>query len=143
MIGGASICAVIALASALYCWNFVRTATRADGRVIQIVEQNGEHGTLYAPVFSFRDAEGVEQTVHSSTASYPPEHRVGDVVHVLYLPGRPKDAKIENFFSLWGLPFVTGMLAVFYLPLGLLVWYWPAIIQRFRPKPPVIPATSS
>lgn len=143
MLVGASICAVIALASALYCWHFVRTATAADGRVTQMVERQGEQGTLYSPVFSFRDTKGVEHLVHSSTASYPPEHQVGDVVRVLYLPERPQDAKIESFFSLWGLPFVTGFLAAFYLPLGLLVWHWPKIVQRFRPKPPPIPVTST
>ena len=141
MIGAASICAVIALASALSCWHFVHTATRADGRVTQIVERRGDHGTLYAPVFSFRDVLGAEHTVYSSTASYPPEHQVNDTVRVLYSPEHPGDAKIENFFSLWGLPLVTGLLGVFYLPLGLLVWNWPRIVQRFRHKPPVIRAT--
>src|SRR5258706_9407012 len=84
MIGGASICGVIASASVLCSWHFVRTATRGDGRVTQMVERQGDHGTLYAPVFSFRDAQGAEHTVHSSTASYPPEHQVGDTVRVLY-----------------------------------------------------------
>jgi Protein of unknown function (DUF3592) len=136
MIIGGSICALVALASLFVCWQFVRSAARADGRVIQMVEQEGEHG-LYASVFVFRDSSGAEHTVHSDTASYPPEHRVGDTVRVLYLPGSPQDAKTDRFFSLWGMPFVTGLLAAFYLPLGLLVWHWPSIIRRFRHGPPV------
>ena len=140
MIGGGSICALIALVSVLVSWHFVRSAARANGRVIQMVERDGEHGKLYAPVFIFRDSSGVEHTVHSVTASDPPEHRVGDSVGVLYSPQNPQGAKTDRFFSLWGLPFVTGLLAAFYLPLGLLVWYWPCIIQRFRHEPPVIHA---
>ena len=137
MITGGSICGLVALASLFVCWQFVRLAARADGRVVQMVEQDGEDGKLYAPVFVFRDSSGEEHTVHSHTASYPPEHQIGDSVRVLYLPGRPQDAKTDRFFSLWGLPFVTGILAAFYVPLGLLVWHWPSIIQRFRHAPPV------
>ena len=141
MIGG-SICALVALASLLVGWQFVRSSARADGRVIQMVEREGEHGKLYVPVFVFRDSSGAEHTVRSHTASYPPEHQVGDTVRVLYSPGSPQDAKTDRFFSLWGLPFVTGILAAFYLPLGLLVWHWPSIIRRFGHAPPVTNAAS-
>lgn len=140
MIIGGSICALITLASLLVCWQFVRSAATTDGRVIQMVEQDGENGKLLAPVFVFRDSSGVEHTVHSHTSSYPPEHQVGDTVHVLYSPGSPQDAKTDRFFSLWGWPFVTGLLAAFDLPIGLLVWYWPSIIQRFRHAPKAINA---
>jgi len=105
-----------------------------------MVERDGKHGKLYAPVFVFRDGSGAEHTVHSSTAINPPEHQVGDTVRVLYSPASPQDAKTDRFFSLWEWPFFTGLLAAFYLPLGLLVWYWPSIIQRFRHEPPVINA---
>ena len=98
---------------------------------MQMVEQQGDHGTLYAPVFSFRDAQGADHIVYSSTASYPPKHQVGDTMRVLYSPEHPRDARIESFFSPWGLPFVTGLIAAFYLPLGLLVWFWPRIVDRF------------
>ena len=138
MIGGGSICALIALVSLVVGWHFVRSAARADGRVIQMVERAGEHGKLYAPVFVFRDSSGVEHTVHSETASDPPQHQVGDTVRILYSPHNPQDAKTDRFFSLWGLPFVTGVLAAFYLPVGLLVWHWPSIIQKFRHDPRVI-----
>ncbi len=137
MIIGGSVCALVALASVFVAWQFVHSAARADGRVIQMVERDGEHGKMYAPVFVFRDASGVEHTVHSQTASYPPEHQVGDTVRVLYSLGSPQDAKTDRFFSLWGWPLVTGLLAVFYLPLGLLVWHWPGIVQRFRNASPV------
>lgn len=137
MIIGGSICALVALASLFVGWEFIRSAARADGRVIQMVEQEGDGGKLYAPVFVFRDANGAEHTVHSQTASYPPEHQVGDTLRVLYSPSSPLNAKTDRFFSLWGWPFVTGLLAAFYLPLGLLVWHWPSIIQRFRHEPPV------
>jgi len=137
MVGGGSICALIALVSLLFGWRFVRSAARADGRVIQMVERDGDYGKLHAPVFVFLDASGAEHTVHSTTGSNPPKYQVGDTVRVLYSPANPQGAKTDWFFSLWGLPFVTGVLAAFYLPLGLLVWYWPSIVQRFRHAPSV------
>jgi hypothetical protein len=135
MIIGGSICALVAVASLVISWQFVRSAVRADARVIQVLEREGEHRKLYAPVFLFHDASGAEHTVHSQSASYPPEHQVGDTVRVLYPPGSPQDAKTDRFFSIWGLPFVTGMLAAFYVPLGLLVWHWSNMIQKFRNAP--------
>ena len=111
-----------------------RWASHADGRA------TGRPRDALCPSVSFRDAQGAEHIVYSSTASYPPKHQVGDTVRVLYSPEHPRDAKIESFFSLWGLPFVTGLLAAFYLPLGLLVWFWPRIVARFRPRPPIIHA---
>src|SRR5436189_923550 len=95
MIGGGSICALIALASLVVGWHFVRSAARADGRVIQMLERDGEQGKFYAPVFVFRDSSGVEHTVHSDTAGDPPEHHVGDTVHVLYSPQNPQGAKTD------------------------------------------------
>jgi hypothetical protein len=137
MIVGGCICALVALVLLFVGWHFVRSAAKADGRVIRMVSQDGEKGRLSAPVFAFRDASGIEHTVHSNIASDPPEHEVGDTVRVLYSPASPQDAKTDRFFSLWGLPFITGLLAGFYLPLGLLVWHWPNIVQRFRHAPPV------
>src|SRR5690242_14541724 len=100
MIVGGSICALIALVSLLIGWQFVRSAARANGRVIQIVERPGEHGKLYAPVFVFRDVNGVEHIVHSDTASDPPEHQVGDTVRILYSPQNPQGARTDTFFEL-------------------------------------------
>jgi hypothetical protein len=137
LIGGGIISGVVALVSFLVDWRFVGTAARADGRVIQVLEFKGEDGPVYAPVFSFRDARGAEHTVYSSTASYPPEHEVGEAVRVLYSPQSPREAKIDRFFSLWLLPFITGVIASLYLPVGLLIWFWPRIVQRFRHDPPI------
>ena len=127
MIMAGSICAMVALASWFVGWQFVRSASRADGRIIQMLERGGEHGKLHAPVFTFRDASGTEHTVHSDSASDPPEYQAGDTVHILYSPTNPQNAKIDRFSSLWGLPLVTGLLAAFYTPVGLLLWHWKCI----------------
>jgi hypothetical protein len=96
-----------------------------------MVERDADTETVYAPVFTFRDANGMEHTIHSDAASNPPKYQVGDNVRILYSPHNPEAAKTDGFFSLWGVPFVTGLLAAFHLPAGLIVWHWPRLKQRF------------
>ncbi len=131
LIGSGVCCALIAVVSAFFSWQFVSTASQADARIIRMQEREQTRGHAFAPVFVFRDHYGVVHTVHSPIASYPPKHQVGDTVKVLYSPSSPRDAKINRFFSLWGVPFITGMLALSHLTLGLLTWFWPKF-QWFR-----------
>jgi hypothetical protein len=138
LIFSGSICLVIAFVSFLYFWHFVQTAAHAKGRIVQMLEhRDGDHGTAFFPVFSFRDDQGAEYTIHSSSGSFPPEYEVGDTVPVLYSAANPKNAKIDSLFSIWGISLITGILGVIDLPIGLIVWFWPAIIGKFSRKVPV------
>ena len=134
MITLSSLSALVSLLSLVLACHFVRSAARTEGRVIQIEERKAEYGKVYAPIFAFRDATGAEHTVQSHTVSNPPEYQVGDTVGVLYPPSSPEDAETDTFFSNWGTPLITGLLAAFYMPLGLLMWHWPSIIQRLRQR---------
>jgi hypothetical protein len=99
LIASASICLVISLASLFYSWHFVRIAAHAHGRIVRMIEhKDKDEETVYFPVFSFRDAQGEDQTVHSSSGSFPPAYEVGDTVSVLYNPNDPSNAKINSFF---------------------------------------------
>ena len=133
-----SICLVISLASFLYFWHFVHTAARTDGKIVRMLENRDKDGnTAFFPVFSFHDTHGVEHTIHSSSGSFPPAYEVGDTVPVLYISTDPTNAKIDSFFSVWGISLITGIVGGIDLPAGLIVWFWPAIIERFKRKPPV------
>ncbi len=57
--------------------------------------------TVYYPVFSFHDAQGVEHVIHSSSGGFPPAYEVGDTVPVLYSSTNPTNAKIDALFSVW------------------------------------------
>jgi hypothetical protein len=134
LIAGASICLAVAVSASLYSWHFVSTAARATGTVTELREHTDkEHdSTSYAPTFSFRDAAGVEHTVVSTLYSSPPQHRIGETVPVLYRPTDPQSARVDGYWYLWGLPTITGLLGGFYLPVGLVVLFWPRIAARFR-----------
>lgn len=113
--------------------NFVRDAIRADGKVVRVVERpSSDSATLFYPVYTFRDAEGQEREVYSSTGSFPPSHSVGDTVALLYQPEQPNDAKTDDFLSLWGLPAILGGAGVFDLLIGVALFFGPVIISRFR-----------
>lgn len=72
-------------------------------------------------------------------SSYPPSYQVGEQVGVLYDPHNPNNAEINSFFSKWGLSLIAGALSVSCLLTGFVVWFLPAIAQRFSLEPPGTP----
>lgn len=133
VIGVASMALVAALGAFIYSLSFVRTAARADGHVVQLQKDESDP-TSFHTVFTFRDSRGTEHTVRSALASSPPEYKVGDSVVVLYDTNSPADAKIRNFFSLWGMTFITALLGLLGLPVGIIISKWPLIAARFKGK---------
>jgi hypothetical protein len=131
IVGVASLALVAALGAFIYSLSFVRTAARADGHVVQL-EKDESNPTTFHTVFAFRDTLGAGHTVRSALASAPPEYQVGDSVVVLYDPRSPADAKIRNFFSLWGIVFIATLLGVLALPIGIMILKWPRIVGRFK-----------
>ena len=134
LIAGSVIVLIIAIGTALYSWHFSATAAHTSGRVIEMVKHtnNKDGGVSYSPVFVFRDATGAEHTIYSTLSSWPPRHRVGDIVPILFSPDDPQNARIEGFWYLWFVPVLTGILGIIYLPVGLVVLFWPRIASRFK-----------
>jgi hypothetical protein len=97
-----SLCLIASAVWAIHSYRFNLVALRTSGLITQLVERHGDHGDAFYPVFTFVDGVGVTRTVYSDTGSYPPAHQVGDTVTVLYLPGAERDAKIDDWFVVWG-----------------------------------------
>jgi hypothetical protein len=123
MLSAAALCLVVAIVSFIYSWNFISHAARATGQVTSLTERSGN----YYPVVSFDDAGGDHHTLYSSMGSSPPGYQVGDRVTILYAPGNPANARIDSFLSTWIIPLVMGTLAMSYILLGLIIWFWPQI----------------
>jgi len=137
------ICLLISLFAYLHAHSFTRSAVRAQGTVTKVEKRKDHDGDeLYYPIVSFRDAHGGAQELFSSVGSFPPSHRVGDSVTVLYPPEQPQKAKLDEFFAVWGLAAITGGIGAFDLIVGLAMLLVPVIIRRFRhaPAPPVLNA---
>ncbi len=122
MMGLAMVVMVMGAVFAIHAVVFQRDAIRARATIAQLVATSGDSGTTYAPVFVFRDMEGVTRKVCSSVSSYPPIGAVGDKITVLYSPGKPNGARVDTFFSIWGIPVILGGCGTFYLVLFLGVW---------------------
>lgn len=127
-----SICLVAAAAWAFHSYRITSSGVRVSGRITQLVERSDEHGEFYYPVFEFTDKKGVSHTIYSGTGSYPPPHRVGDAVRVLYVPGAEADAQLDDWAEIWGIPALLGALGVVYLPAGIVMCLWPRIVLRWR-----------
>ncbi len=101
---------------------FVDTAARAEGTVIELVEKrDGNSGATFAPVYTFRDAQGGDHNIHSNVSTYPPRYKVGETVTVLYRPEKPDDAAIDGFFDLWLMPLILGIFGAVQLIVGLVI----------------------
>ena len=90
---------------------FVATAVRCEGTVTKLVESHSnDMGTVYHPVFVFRDSQGREHEVYSSGGSYPPAYKVGEKVTVLYNAEQPDNACLNGFCDVWILPFLLALI---------------------------------
>ncbi|MBX7229144.1 MAG: DUF3592 domain-containing protein [Burkholderiaceae bacterium] len=105
--------------------DFLSRATPAEGTVINLIEKSSSSNSggpsthLYTPVVRFKSIQGEEWQFTASVSSYPPAHRVGEKVFVLYIPGQEEDAKINTFRSLWLLHFIFGGLGFVFFTIGI------------------------
>jgi predicted KAP-like P-loop ATPase len=107
--------------------------TWSGKRVDRAFVQTLHHGLPSDLLSKFDTAERLAplMTTASGMGSYPPMYQVGDKITVLYIPNKPSDAAIDNFFDTWGIPLVAGGLGAIQLTIGLTVWFWPWIVGRF------------
>lgn len=112
--------------------SFLKIAERTDGKVVDLVAfestdtDDNRRSVTYAPVVEFLTKEGEKITFTSGTRSYPPSYSRGEAVEIFYLPSNPEKAKIDDFFSLWGIAVVFGGLGiVFFLTgTGIIFFIW-------------------
>lgn len=132
----------LALCSWIYMLHFVHVAAHTSGIVIEMQQQTDkDNGSVsYAPTFRFQDAGGVEHTVSSGFFQSPPDFHVGDIVEVLYLKDAPKQARINSYWQVWGLPSLAGIMGILTLSIGLILTVWPKIAGRFAKRPIHTPA---
>jgi hypothetical protein len=114
------------LAGALFWFcnsrNFLAQAQHTPGVVVDLVESEGNDSTVYHPVVGFKTLDGEKHTFTSSVGSNPPSYEEGEQVEVLYLPGEPKSARINSFFSLWGGPLILGGIGSVFFAVGAVIW---------------------
>ena len=99
---------------------FLSGAERTTGTVVAVQERLDDRvssrrvtpQSTFAPVVTFRDAGGRSHRFTSATGFYPPRHHVGDEVDVLFERDDPAGATLADFWSLWLVPMVFGVLGI-------------------------------
>jgi len=94
---------------------FIDTASTAEGEVIDLVRSSstsssGSSGSTYRPVVTYLDQHGKTVEFISTAGSNPPSYRRGERVKVFYSQDNPQAAKIDGFFSLWGMSMIMGLI---------------------------------
>lgn len=96
------------------------------GQVTAMTERrNSEGNSYYYPVVAFDVPDGGRYSVQLSEGSWPPQHRAGDLVTVLYDSQNPLDARIQSgggTAALWTWTLVSGVLGVAFLGAAVLAW---------------------
>ncbi len=125
----AGIAALMLVIAALTGVSTSRRLTAERSVVAQVIEmterKNSEGSIFYYPVVAFDLPTGGRQRVQLGEGSWPPAHRVGDLVTVLYQPTNPLDARIASgggTVALWTWTIVTGALAVAFALAAGLAW---------------------
>ena len=94
---------------------FLANAQFTSGIVIDLKQSMGRRGSLFRPVFRFKDINGTERVVDELTASEPSPFCVGQTVPVAYPAGDPMKARVNTFGTLWFFPVVISALGVLFI----------------------------
>lgn len=140
-IGGCGLIVASAVALTMSFFNyrhvnaFVNSASRAQATVTRLIERSGtDSGKIYYPVFTFEDSKGKTHRIDSSSGSYPPAYKVGDIVTVLYRPEQPDHAIPDNFFDLRGWCVMLGGFGIVDLVIGVGMLFLAFSVRRRNKK---------
>jgi hypothetical protein len=109
---------------------FLEKAVSAQGTVIELLESRSDNSTTYKPLVSFTTKEGRQIEFTSSVSSNPPSYDEGETVKVLYYPGDPKEATINDFMSIWFGPLIVGFLGTVFSLVGFFIILFKNLKQR-------------
>ena len=98
--------------------SFLARAETVTGTVVEMRPTRSNQSTSYSPVVDYTTAEGRTIRHYSSFATNPPSYHVGEKVTVYYLKDDPEKAKLEGFFSLWGVSLILGGLGFIFFCVG-------------------------
>jgi hypothetical protein len=110
---------LLALGAVCAYWHerrFRAAARAAEGVVIdlqwsEVESDDFRGGEVWHPVIEFIDLSGRQRVFTASTGASPPAYQKGDRVGVLYSPEAPEDAKLDTFFSVWGVTLILAFMS--------------------------------
>ena len=106
---------------------FLETATAKPGVVTDLIRSRSSDSNAYYPIVRFEYEPGAPMEFQSSSGSNPPSYSRGEEVRVLFAPGEPESARIDGFFSLWGVALIVGGIGGVFFLVGAGMFVVPAI----------------
>jgi hypothetical protein len=111
LLSGLAVCfaGIVLLAVGVYLlmdrMQFTDKSIQAEGTVIEVETSRRNNSTYYKPVISFKALNGNTYSFASDTGTNAAlDYNKGDKIMVRYPENKPEMARIDSFFSLWGLP---------------------------------------
>lgn len=114
--------------------NFQQDALPANGLVVDMITDvqtsptDRTERTYYHPVYQFRDANGNDHHVKSSTGFGMPSVGVGDSVFLLYDRTNVENVRLANGQGMYPFVVIFGIFGVFFVVTGLILTL---IVPRF------------
>lgn len=106
---------------------FLETATAKPGVVTDLIRSRSSDSNAYYPIVRFEYEPGRPVEFQSSSGSNPASYSRGEEVRVLFAPGEPESARIDDFFSLWGAALIVGGIGAAFFLVGAGMFVVPAI----------------
>ncbi|MFS4468956.1 DUF3592 domain-containing protein [Maribacter sp. 2210JD10-5] len=91
---------------------------KTTATVTSFITSQGDNGTMYNPIFEFKDRAQNTQTFESGISSSPPAYNVGDKVKIVYDRNHPEKAKTISFWGLYRWSVILLMIASPLLVIG-------------------------
>ena len=117
-------------------YTLTSAAIKAQGVVVRYATQTGQKGTTYRAVVQFTTQSGQVQQITDGVGASTPRYQLGDRVDILYPARHPEQAQVNDFLSLWFLPFIGSafgwlavILGVALVSTGWIKWSQPSICQ--------------
>ena len=109
---------------------FRRNAATTEGRIVSVVERQGDDSVLYAAVVEFTDREGRPHRFQSRASYGDREHwRIGAPVNVRYDPGRPERSGMdEDHYGV--IVTIMGIAGACFFLFGVALWWLARLIRR-------------
>jgi len=109
--------------------NFIEEAVETRGTVTDLAYSRSDDSVSYYPVVEFQSASGRLVEFQSSSGSNPASYDIGERVSILYRVDEPFSARINGFFSLWGLSLILAIMGGVFFLVGALMILVPLIRQ--------------
>jgi hypothetical protein len=131
---------IVALCFSVYgfynSYTLVTTGSHANGTVIVVRDSRmgsgkiGDRDIFYKPVVQYKTSKGESIEFSSAYGSSRPRYSKGMTVEVLYLPGDPDNAEINDFYALWMDQLEKAGAGLIFLSVGWLIAIAPYLYSR-------------